>query len=260
MGQVFPNSENIGKLSYSSGVITLQPSRVTIGGQQYNTGTLNMSLGSLSPAVRYQLYLVTVGGVIQLVKSTNENSVGPSGYSWWKLVGCFMSDGSSGFGAFMNINDTPSFSRVTYTPGVSGQTAVSSPTAWVSRDGARCMIQGMWTFSGTSNTTQPVISIFPGTTIRDPQTGASAFRGRVLGDLTYTDVGNSRLVHARIYSYDSNPISLLQGVSFYSGNAATNGSLGNYIVYQYTPVAGCAASFNAEFLVNEWSDTPIKDL
>lgn len=97
--------DSIGALTYSSGVITLQPSRLTIGGQQYRTPTLNVALSGLTANTLYMLFVVMTGpSSFQLVVSANYNSVGPVGYTRWKLVGAFYSNGVTGsiaFGAFV---------------------------------------------------------------------------------------------------------------------------------------------------------------
>lgn len=129
MGQIFFLEDKIGQLSESAGVITLQPSRLTIGGQQYETSTLTRTITddvALAARTRYQVYLVKNGTALELRVSQNENSVGPAGFVSWKLVGSFMTDGASAFTAFLAI-DRPNNIEVKYTRTL----AISSTTSFV---------------------------------------------------------------------------------------------------------------------------------
>lgn len=111
MGQKL-RDDKIGALSHSGGVITLtsstaSPSWLTIGGQQYrltsNTARTIATDVTMTTNARYQIFAVVVGGVVQLRVSSNENSVGPTGFLSWKLVGSFQSNRLSAFGSFNNI-------------------------------------------------------------------------------------------------------------------------------------------------------------
>ena len=82
--------DKIGSLSEAGGTMTLAPSILTIGGKQYDTeASLNVSWGGSAQATLYMIYAVVSGGTVQLVTSTNYNSVGPAGYNAWKLVGAY---------------------------------------------------------------------------------------------------------------------------------------------------------------------------
>lgn len=83
--------ESIGNLSEAGGVLTLQPSLLNIGGQQYKTGVLQVTPPTPTIATFYRVYAVVSGGAPQLVVSTNNRLAGPDGYSAWKLVGHFYS-------------------------------------------------------------------------------------------------------------------------------------------------------------------------
>lgn len=111
MGQRF-FEDNIGALSHSAGIIDLAASRLTIGGQQHSTGTLSRTISTdvtMTANTRYQIFAVVLSGVVALRISANENSVGPNGFSAWKLVGSFYANGASSvaFGSFVNINESP---------------------------------------------------------------------------------------------------------------------------------------------------------
>lgn len=106
MGQVL-QKDRIGALSESSGTITLGSSVLTIGGQQYVTSALNVSATLAAANTRYQIYAVLNSGVVELVVSTNENSVGPVGYVAWKLVGSYLSASIGSFSSFISITGIP---------------------------------------------------------------------------------------------------------------------------------------------------------
>lgn len=102
--------DKIGSLSHSGGVISLAPSVLTIGGQQYRTQSiLSLTPSGLSANTLYMIYAIVSGGVVSLVQSVNVNSIGPAGQLQWKLVGAFYSSGKAviDFGAFVNIEGSP---------------------------------------------------------------------------------------------------------------------------------------------------------
>ncbi len=105
--------DKIGALSHSAGNILMaasiaSPAYLTIGGQQFKVTTqLSVAVGSLTANTRYQIYAVQSAGVVSLVISLRENSLGPVGYSRWKLVGSILSNYLGAFGAFINIKGVP---------------------------------------------------------------------------------------------------------------------------------------------------------
>lgn len=131
MGQILLE-DKIGTLSHSSGVISLTASRLTIGGQQYNTSALNRTISddvTLSGYNLYMVYAVVVGGIAVLRTSINYNSVGPSGFSAWKLVGCFHTLNGT-FKEFLNINipDSRIFTAQMTNTGATNQTINTTST------------------------------------------------------------------------------------------------------------------------------------
>ena len=116
IGQFFPAKEKIGSISHASGVITLGPSHVRVGGLGVTVDSLTYTVSGLTADSLYMLYLVLNAGTPQLVASTNFNSVGPTGYSSWALVGAFYTNNSSQFGAFVTIEGTPVSDWATFTP------------------------------------------------------------------------------------------------------------------------------------------------
>jgi hypothetical protein len=123
MGQKLQN-DKIGTLSQSSGIITMaatssSPSYLSIGGQQYQvTASLSRTITTdvtLTAKNLYHIYAVVSGGVVDLRISANVNSVGPSGFTSWLLIGAFYSTSSSTFDNF--INKTGRILTTQYSPG-----------------------------------------------------------------------------------------------------------------------------------------------
>lgn len=120
-------------LTQSTGVITLPASSLsiaslTIGGKQYHlTSNLTVSVGTVSTETLYFVYAVISGGTVSLVISLNQNSVGPNGYTAWKLVGAFYGNFSSTFGSFVTIKGVPTSGWFSHTPApITGVTLSSS--------------------------------------------------------------------------------------------------------------------------------------
>ena len=115
MGQILL-PEKIGALSQSGGVLTLGPSIINIGGQQYRPGTLSLTLPTLTANQLYMIYAVLVGGVVTLVQDTAVNSAGPTGQTLWRLVGAYYANGLLAFGSFVNIYGSPESGSVIQGP------------------------------------------------------------------------------------------------------------------------------------------------
>lgn len=93
MGQFF-YPEYVPQLVKTSSTQVKLPSGaiLNIGANQYKTlSDIYLNL-TMSANTLYMVYAVVSGGSVMLVQSTNVNSVGPSGYSAWKLVGAFYSN------------------------------------------------------------------------------------------------------------------------------------------------------------------------
>ncbi len=128
--------DKIGALSHNAGIISLAPSKLTIGGQQYvTTSVLQLVLPALTANALYMLYATVSGGVVSLVQSTNFNSIGP-GTTSWKLVGAYMASDVAVWGAFVNIEGTPrTQSALTYLPSSTGFGTLSGQACTFARDG-----------------------------------------------------------------------------------------------------------------------------
>ena len=82
MGQIL-QADSIGAVTIVGTTLTLAPSVLTCGGQQYITASLNLSLSGLSASTTYNIFAVSVSNVVSLVKDTNS---APVGYTAYKLV------------------------------------------------------------------------------------------------------------------------------------------------------------------------------
>lgn len=119
-----------GGASITMAASSASPAWLTIGGQQYRiTTSLAVTTVISSANTRYQVYAVLSGGVPVLVISANQNSVGPAGYTSWKLVASYYTNGSSpvAFGSFVNIEGAPSTGLVPFVPVV--RTNIASDVA-----------------------------------------------------------------------------------------------------------------------------------
>jgi|GEM_PF-7100592 len=170
MGQILL-PEKIGSLSQNGGVVTLGPSIINIGGQQYRTSTLSLTLPTLTANQLYMIYAVLVGGVVTLVQDTAVNSAGPTGYTTWRLVSAYYANNAAtvGFGGFVNItgaprSDTIIHSLPTFSFVTGGWTNVNLKNKYY-RDGGYIHYSGNSTFtSGTAAFNVPMI-VLPGVTI-----------------------------------------------------------------------------------------------
>ena len=114
--------DKIGALSHSAGIISLQPSLLTIGGRQYKTTSVltrtisadvTMTANSL-----YMIYAQIVSGVVALRISSAVRSAYLLLNPQSELVGAFYANGlgSVAFGSFVNILGVPESEPVQYTP------------------------------------------------------------------------------------------------------------------------------------------------
>jgi hypothetical protein len=150
MGRII-GIDKIGTLSHSAGVITLGPSLLTIGGQQFRvlssiTRTISTDI-TMAANTRYQVFAVMVGGVVQLRISANENSAGPAGFSSWKLVGSFYANGMGtvAFGSFVNIEGPPSTNTILHTPAIVGMGTLATNQSFWRLAGDTVEVNGIFT-------------------------------------------------------------------------------------------------------------------
>jgi hypothetical protein len=116
MGQLLI-PEKLGKLTQVSTTISVGAGVFNIGGQQYRTtSAISMTIPTVAVNQLYMLYLVIVGTTLTLVQDTALNSVGPTGYTAWRLVGAYYSNATNGFGGFVSIRGTPTSDVISYSP------------------------------------------------------------------------------------------------------------------------------------------------
>ena len=156
--------EKIGTLSEAGGTITLQPSTLRIGGRLLDTtSAINVSLPSLLANNRYFVYAINNAGVVELKIDQQPNSVGPLGFSDWRLVGAFYANGllSVGFGSFVGVKDKPSSDWIRMQPNWNGRGSFtfSEDFMWWRLNGSEIQIK--WKFlitggAGAASGLQPV--------------------------------------------------------------------------------------------------------
>lgn len=268
MGQVLL-PDKIGQLSEAGGTITLAPSRLTIGGQQYDTSALNVAADVGLANTRYQIFAVRNAGNTELVISQNENSVGPAGFNAWKLVGSYYTNGLSsvGFGAFLNIKGSPKTveNPIDYELDITDANEVSvvsgSPVtkfgSWV-RDGEFVEIRFSYYHTTTPGSTGAAGAYHiygPGFLSRDIAPGASN-TGHPYGDF-YGDVGGGSPS-----IFNTVPV---VGTPYFRGRNRIGD--GQTSVVSFAPGTTYQMSNNfvgvtgsCRFPVQGWTSTPIEDL
>lgn len=261
-------TDKIGTLSHSAGNIQMlaslsNPAYLTIGGQQYKiTSTLVVALPAMSANTRYQVFAVQSGGVVSLVISQNENSVGPAGYNRWKLVGSLYSNGLSsvGFGSFVNITGVPVSNTWEYTPSYSsssGGAVVGSiilNKLFLKRIGDQCFAE--WIFrqgtGGTAGSGVYLVSLGLVADSNKAKIGASTSLGDQ-GSGRMNLQGGTGETDGFIYLWDVN------NFAYAGGDEATGiTSWANTFGPLSTSDLDGGASFS--FPVQNWSNTPIEDL
>ena len=261
MGQIL-QVDKIGVLSHSAGSITLAPSILTIGGQQFTTSTLTRAITTdvtITQNQRYQIYAVQTGGVVSLKFSANENSAGPSGYTSWKLVGSFYANGIStpAFGSFVNIDSTPETEWMAFEGIV---VASSNPTK-----GTISSEKFSWRRIGDS------IQIFWDTVYTSAgSAGSGNYSYTLPSSLTvntskFGTSGNWVNMHCGTFSINSSGVpTTLIGYIVINGIASLGATSyhGNILSSGYGAYSDSAhnLSFKAELPISGFTITPIKDL
>jgi hypothetical protein len=190
--------EKIGALSHSSGVITLAPSTVNIGGLQIDTDSLNRTIATdvtMTANSLYMIYAVLSGGVPVLRISSNVNSIGPAGFTSWKLVGAFYANGetSVAFGSFVNLEGVPTTNWKNYVPTGAWTTFTTYTGRW-RRVADSVEIDVVLNFSGAPGGPANLTINMPTNLVIDSAKLASSSNAReTLGSATILDSG------ARVY-------------------------------------------------------------
>lgn len=90
--------DRIGNLTFAGQILSLAPSLVTLGGQQYKTATITrntsqsgaLDTGIFVATTFYYVYAVLSGGVVVIVCSASATA--PTGFSAYRKVGAFYMD------------------------------------------------------------------------------------------------------------------------------------------------------------------------
>jgi len=274
-------TDKIGTLSHSAGNILMaasvsSPVYLTIGGQQFKiTSQLSVALPAMSANARYQVFAVQTAGVVSLVISLNENSVGPVGYSRWKLVGSLRANGSLVFGGFSNIKGSSSdwilsgtFQiGATTTAPTYGTATIDVNQLWYKIEGNSARIRwawvksvtgtatagtGMYLFPMPANISIDVTKLVPDTTV----IGANAANPRSNNVGSYNASTTGAAFTGGVTVYDSANV-LLSG----SDTVVNNASLGT-ISAGFGAITGAAQmGYGVDALVPILgsSNTPIED-
>lgn len=248
--------DKIGQLTHSAGNIYMaassaSPARLTIGGRQYKiTSQLSVALPSMTANTRYQVFAVQSGGVVSLVISQNENSVGPAGYTSWKLVGSLYADGMSpvAFGSFLDIKNVPTSGWISDLPSTQGFGALSTPSFRWKRMGDTLFREA--TFGATAPAGSEARVNLPGVSATsDYYTGSNLAsicgswgRGLTAG----AHHGTVLIESGASFNTFGMQSGVLVGLSKTTGTNMASGST--------------LLSFNAQVKISGWSNTPIEEL
>jgi len=251
--------DKIGTLSHSGGNITMaaspsSPSYLVIGGQQYTiTANLVVALPTLAANQRYQVFAVQTAGVVSIVISTNENSIGPVGYNSWKLIGSLYANGnlSVAFGSFVNIEGSPATATpISFTPtgGWSGGN-VTYTGRW-KRNAGEMMMEFSVALTGAPTGTLLTVNIPSNITIDSANKLSSVYgEGRINKSATNSS-GTGQ-----VWGNNSTSISTrylrLSGIYDFPRVDTTS---------PHTWGTNDSFDGEAKFPVVSWNSTPIKDL
>lgn len=267
MGQVIrPDKFNLTKISSTQIRLPLG-SVVTIGGQQYTMlANVDLTLSSLAANTLYMVYAVLSGGVVSLVTSTNVNSVGPAGYTSWKLVGAFYSNASSQHGGFVTIEGEPTTgwmdaTTTWYSSGGGTVTKGSIATDKIAHrrvgDSQYLRVQYRQT-SGGSSAAGNYSLLLPSAASADVAKILAAATSEApfgVGNLN-NNAGNQPGLRAFVNSSDPTKL------GFYIWTATSTGGFGGWSsagAFPFTDIALCV-QFDAIVPISGWSNTPLKDL
>ena len=262
-------TEKIGTLSHSSGVISLAPSVVNIGGLQVENDALSRTIATdvtLAANTLYMIYMVLNSGVPELRISTNYNSVGPSGFTSWGLVGAFYSNGVTGsiaLGSFVNINGSPETDFISYTPTTTNISVGNGNLRFIYRRiGNLIKIKGMVSFGSTTSFTGRIAFSIPSNTSMDVSSGQVVGTNGGIWAYNYSGVATAYDSAAGIredYSVlqDNNSLT-----NVYIGGRSTAGSSADFSnTFPKTWVTGDEVQLKYfEAPISGWSNAQIKDL
>lgn len=250
--------DQIGNLSYSSGVITLPVSLLTIGGQQYRVPQQTVNLSGLTAGALYMVFVVMpTPSTFSLVVSTNFNSVGPAGFNKWKLVGAFYSSSTTDVGAFIkSLTSKPTTDTWNFTP----------TGTWVTNTtyNGRMNVDGGW----ANIITQVVCSGAPNSTILFVNTpyGLNIDTSKIINDGTNQASTILGHIYVRDFGNSTYPGTLsLQSATSVSPNTFLTSGTRQILdaISQAVPMtfgAQDSVVLNFRVPIVGWSDTPIANL
>jgi len=266
--------DKIGTLQHSAGNIQMiaslsNPAYLTIGGQQYKvTSTLVVALPAMTSLTRYQVYAVQSGGVVSLVISQNENSVGPAGYTRWKLIGSLMANGltSVSFGSFINIKGAPMSLPVDFTP--TGTHNNCTYTGKLTRNGAKADLNCLLSYTGTPTLTELHVNLpFTVNTTGFANTNFSGTNAPRVGwaelqetSFVFAELAMRSNTSLRVFRGSINPSAAVSVASAtYTG---FDGTYQNSNGSTLTMINGSRVILNVPggLPVSGWTTTPIEDL
>lgn len=262
-------TEKLGEISYSSGTqqITMGASRLRVGGGFLSTDGLSVSVpnGSLSAHARYFVYAVNTFGILSLVVSLNPPSLGPAGFSAYRLVKAFHSNEAGNFGVFYSsLSGRPRFEDTllfTFVPDSTG----TPPTVGSSGETFNhFMVDGRflwWRFvyyrlnpgtqgSGTYKYSLPFGTIDIGKNTVSP----SSFVGQNLGDANVVLPSSSRRCMCTVIDQSTLDAIGLKAVDGASDGGVFHGSFHGF------GNNSLDISFTAKIPLLELSETPLEDL
>jgi len=259
MGRVI-GQDKIGALTEAGGTITLGPSTLTIGGQQFRTTTsLNEAVPSLSNGALRFIYAVLDGnGDPEIIISDQVNSVGPGlGNVAWKLVGAFYADGINGsFGSFVNIEGSPKTNKIPFTPTTNWTNTVL--TGFFKRDSDEMLMEIKVNLSGTPTANTLVITWDAGT--GQTEDGAKLISSgitRSLGIASYFDSGSNQYMGRCIHD-SSGAVRVAHSGQQFSGGVPLNS-----IDTPSDPITWAVndnVTLDFKLPIVGWNNTPLKDL
>lgn len=242
-------------LSHNAGVIMVTNLLAQIGGQRRFSALVTRIISTdvtLVANTRYQIFAVLVGGAVQLRISTNENSVGPTGFTAWDLIGAFYANGVTGniaFGSFVNIIGRPETDMMPYTPVMNWVSNVNTPTGSWRRDGDKHNQNVFFSIVGPMSGVSVSIS---------PPTG-------LLWDTTKINTGAAYQGTCGVWGAVRAGVTVQSGVMGLVSNNATNWLVNNVNAYvgntnpnSWTNGDVFSCDFSAP--IAGWSNKQLKDL
>jgi len=225
MGTILRN-EDIDQLNVDSvTVISLPASIVTIGGQQFTTtsditmdittsGAGGLDTGSVAADTLYYMYAINNSGTMFLTSSLSSSA--PTGFTNFKQIGIFNTDGSSDIISVLTLGkgNWNSFDMIPSSNGTPPTRGTTTVDQWsYKQDGPDLVIIGTYiqTAAGTTGTGQYIFP-FPLGLTRDPDRVTSiaagagsttALEGTVVGDGLMVD-NNSNLLFLKALVHSNN--------------------------------------------------------